>query len=149
MNAVPRRPDPECARVAAGLISLFFLPETAMSEAPLDSGARIDRLERDFRRMRIGIVAGLGLVMAFALSAFGAPSDPVVRAEAVELLDAGAVRRATMSADSAGFVLTLLDGRGRPSGSLRLTAEPRLTVETGRGREVAGLGYPKVHQLTE
>src|SRR5918994_4989753 len=65
-TAAPRRPNPECARVAAGLISLFFLPETAMTEVPVDSAARIGRLERDIRRMRIGIVGGLGLVTAFA-----------------------------------------------------------------------------------
>lgn len=99
--------------------------------------------------MQIGIVGGAGLVTALALSGFGGSSDPVVRAEAVELLDAAGVRRATMSAGTDGFVLTLLDGSGRPTGSLRLTAEPRLTVETGRGREVAGLGYPRVRNLTE
>ena len=120
-----------------------------MTEEPGDSGARVSRLEREVRRMRIAIVGGLGLVSAFALSAFGEPSDPVVRAEAVELLDAGGVRRASLSADTAGFVLILLDGSGRPSGALRLTAEPRLTVETGSGLEVARLGYPKVRNLTE
>jgi hypothetical protein len=120
-----------------------------MTEATVDPGARIGRLERDIRRMRRGIVGGLGLVTTLGLSAYGRTSDPVVRAEAIELLDSGGVRRATISADPAGFVLTLLDGKGRPSGSLRLTAEPRLTVETGRGREVAGLGYPKVQHLTE
>jgi hypothetical protein len=120
-----------------------------MTEAPVDSGARIGQLEQDIRRMRIGMVGGLGLVTALALSAFGGPSDPVVRAEAVELLDSAGVRRATMSAGAAGFVLTLVDGSGKPSGSLRLTAEPLLTVETGSGREVAALGYPKVRNLTE
>lgn len=120
-----------------------------MTGKPVDSGARIGRLERDIRRMRIAAVGGLGLVSALAVSAFGEPSHPVVRARVVELLDAGGGRRAILSADTAGLVLTLLDEGGRPSGSLRLTGEPRLTVETGRGREVAGLGYPKVHNLTE
>ena len=120
-----------------------------MTDKPVDSAARIGQLERDIRRMRIAVVGGLGLISTVALSAFGEPSDPVVRAQVVELLDAGGSRRATLSADGAGLVLILLDRSGRPSGSLRLTAEPRLTVETGRGREVAGLGYPKAHHLTE
>ena len=120
-----------------------------MTDKPVDSGARLGRLERDIRRMRIAVVGGLGLISTFALSGFGEPADPVVRAQVVELRDTGGSRRATLSADSAGFVLILLDETGRPSGSLRLTAEPRLTVETGRGREVAGLGYPKAHNLTE
>ena len=120
-----------------------------MTDKPVGSGARIDRLEQVVRRMRIALVGGLGLISTFALSAFGEPSDPVVRARVVELLDAGGSRRGTLSADTAGFMLILLDESGQPSGSLRLTAEPRLTVETGRGREVAGLGYPKPHHLTE
>ena len=120
-----------------------------MTEEPVEPMVRIGRLERDVRRMRIAILGGLGLVTALTLSAFGRQAGPVVRAGTVELLGSGGIARATLSADTAGFVLLLLDGSGRPSGALRLSAEPRLTVETGRGREVAGLGYPKLHHLTE
>jgi hypothetical protein len=118
-----------------------------MSGELMDQQVRIGRLERDVRRMRLAVVGASGLCAALALSAFGERADQVVRAEAVELLGAGGVRQATLSADTAGFMLTLLDASGRPEGSLRLTAEPRLSVETGRGNEVAGLGFPRVRNL--
>jgi hypothetical protein len=120
-----------------------------MSGAPVNQDRRIGRLERDVRRMRVALVGALGLCAALALSAFGGRAHQVVRAEVVELLGAGGVRQATLSADTSGFILILLDASGRPAGSLRLTAEPRLAVETGRGHEVAGLGFPKPRNLRE
>jgi hypothetical protein len=120
-----------------------------MSWELVDQELRIGRLERDVRRMRLVVVCVSGLCATFALSAFRERAHQVVRADAVELLGAGGVRQATLSADTAGFMLTLLDASGRPEGSLRLTAEPRLSVETGRGTEVAGLGFPKVRNLKE
>jgi hypothetical protein len=120
-----------------------------MSGEPVNQELRIGRLERDVRRMRVAAVGGLGLGAAVALSAYGGQTHQVVRAEVVELLGAGGVRQATLSADSSGFILILLDASGRPAGSLRLTAEPWLSVETGRGHEVAGLGFPKVRNLRE
>jgi hypothetical protein len=149
--AADRRPAVEkCARVPAGPISLFSHARgLKLSWKPMDQELRIGRLERDVRRMRLAVVCVSGLCATFALSAFTERADQVVRAEAVELLDAGGVRQARLSADATGFLLTLLDASGRPEGSLRLTAEPRLSVETGRGNEVAGLGFPKVRNLKE
>jgi hypothetical protein len=111
--------------------------------------ARIGRLEQDLRRTRLA--ASLGLLVGFVvvLSAWAGQGEQVVRADVVELLGEKGGRQATLSADSAGFVLTLLDEKGRPSSLLRFTPEPWLSVETGRGREVAGLGFPKVRNLRE
>jgi hypothetical protein len=88
------------------------------------------------------------LACALALAAF-ARRQPVVQAERIELVTADGVRRAVLTADSSGFRVIVLDGRGRPVSALRLGPEPWLSVESGNGREVAGLGAPKVHQLTE
>lgn len=73
----------------------------------------------------------------------------VVRAERFELIDAKGRTQAILRADSLGFTVTLLELNGSPAGMLRLNTWPRLTVETGRGREVAGLGAPTVQHLTE
>lgn len=88
------------------------------------------------------------LACAIALSAF-TRRQPVVQAERIELVTPDGVRRAVLTADSFGFRVTVVDGRGRPVSALRLSPEPWLSVESGNGREVAGLGAPKVHQLTE
>jgi hypothetical protein len=88
------------------------------------------------------------LVCAIALSAF-ARHQPVVQAERIELVTPAGLRRAVLTADSLGFRVIVVDGRGRPLSALRLSPEPWLSVESGNGREMAGLGAPKVHQLTE
>jgi hypothetical protein len=92
--------------------------------------------------------AALGLAAVAALAAF-TRREPVVRAERIELVSADGVRRAVLAADSTGFVLTVLDARGRPVSALRLNPEPWLSVESGRGEEMAGLGAPRVRHLTE
>jgi hypothetical protein len=120
-----------------------------MSGQSVDQKLRVGRLERDVRRMRFAVGGALGICALLAVSAFGGRQGQVLRADAVELLGPGGVRRAVLSADTSGFLLTLLDSAGRPEGSLRLTAEPRLAVETGTGREVAGLGFPTVRHLKE
>jgi hypothetical protein len=111
--------------------------------------SRISELEGELRRTRVVGTCGILLVVAVGLSGFGRGHDEVVRAERVELVDAKGVRHAMLAADSVGFVVTPLDERDRPAGSFRLTREPRLAVEASNGREVAGLGAPKLHNLTE
>jgi hypothetical protein len=120
-----------------------------MSEEQGAQAARIGRLERDIRRIRLTASLGLLVGVVVALSAWVGRGEQVVQADVVELLGAKGGRQATLSADTSGFVLTLLDENGRPSSLLRLTPEPWLAVETGRGREVARLGYPKVRHLKE
>lgn len=111
--------------------------------------SRIARLERHVRHTR-ALACGTGLLAAtLFLTGSAARGRPVVQAERLELVTAQGARQAILSADTLGFRITLLDARGRPVGNLRLNAEPRLTVETGAGRELAGLGAPKVHNLTE
>jgi hypothetical protein len=111
--------------------------------------SHILQLEREFRRLRI--IAGCGVLfgLTMAVTAFQGDADEVIRAERIELVSGAGIRRAILSTDTLGFRVTLLDEQGRPAGSLRLSDEPRLTVETERGRELAGLGAPKVHRLTE
>ncbi len=111
--------------------------------------SRISELELALRRTRAVGICALLLTTGAALTAFTRGHDEVVRAERVELVDAKGLRHALLVADSAGFVVTVLDKRDRPAGSFRLTGEPRVTVEESDGQEVAGLGAPKVHNLTE
>ena len=92
------------------------------------------------------------LVLLAALAALSLAAlrpQPVLRAERIELLTPGGTTGATLTADSAGMTITLLDPRGRPVGALRLNGEPWLSVQGGDGREAAGLGRPKVHRLGE
>jgi hypothetical protein len=111
--------------------------------------SRIARLEGQLRRAH-ALACGAVLLAATLLlggNAVGAPR--VIQAERLELVTAQGVRQAVLSADTLGFKVILLDAQGRPAGGLRLNDEPRLTVESSRGREVAGLGHPKVYNLTE
>jgi hypothetical protein len=96
------------------------------------------------------LVAGLAMVVtAAALAAFAWAVPGVVQTQRLELVNAKGEAQAALTADTAGIVLTLLDTRGRPSASLRLNADPRLAVIDGAGREVAGLGAPRVQHLVQ
>jgi hypothetical protein len=118
--------------------------------APLmDQESRIVRLERELRRMRAIAGGGAVLVVAIPLTGYGRAPREVIEAETVELVGETGLPQAILSSDTLGFVVTLVDVDGEPAGSLRLNAEPRLSVETGRGREVAGLGAPRVQKLQE
>jgi hypothetical protein len=110
---------------------------------------RIRALESELRRFRLGVTVGFLLGAGLAVTGFREAPPEVVRAERIELVDGQGVRRAILSADTAGFAVVLVDRRDGPSGAMRLSSEPRLVVETGGGREVVGLGAPKVHRLTE
>lgn len=119
-----------------------------MSPDRITHASRIVRLERQVRRAQ-ALAGGSTLLAATLLLTAYHESAEVVQAERLELVTAEGVRPAMLTADTLGFAVTLLDGQGRPTGILRLSNEPRLAVQTGRGREVAGLGFPQVHQLTE
>lgn len=111
--------------------------------------SRIVRLERQVQRAQ-ALACGSALVAATLLvSGYAGQAPEVLQVERLELVTAQGSRQAILSADTLGFAVILLDGRGEASGVLRLSHEPRVAVETGRGREVAGLGAPKVHNLTE
>jgi hypothetical protein len=118
--------------------------------SPDPRAQRMRRLERDLRHTRIFAVCGLLMSGIPAVSGFQRRTDPVVRAERLELLAQPGARRAILTADTLGFAVTLLDKNGRPAGGLVLRDEPRVAVVTGQGREVASLGEPKlIHPLTE
>jgi hypothetical protein len=89
------------------------------------------------------------LAAAAALVAFGARAPDVVEAQRIDLVNAKGERQATLTADTSGALLTVFDAKGRAIGALRLNGEPRLTVLTGNGREVAGLGAPRTQHLVE
>ena len=92
----------------------------------------------------------LGLLLlagALLLTTLAMRQAPVIRAERIELLTPSGAAQAVLTADTSGVYLTLLDARGRPAGALRLNGEPWLSVRTGNGQEVAGLGSPKAHRL--
>jgi len=120
-----------------------------MSPDSITQASRIIRLQRQVRRAQALACGGALLAATLLLTGYHGRSGEVVQAERFELVTAQGVRRAILSADSVGFAVTLLDGKVRPTGILRLSDEPRVAVQTGRGREVAGLGSPKVHNLTE
>jgi hypothetical protein len=111
--------------------------------------SRIIRLEGQVQRAQLLACAGALLAATLLLTGYRGRSGEVIQAERVELVTAQGVRQAILSADTLGFAVTVLDGQGRPAGILRLSGEPRVAVQTGRGREVAGLGFPKVHNLIE
>jgi hypothetical protein len=115
---------------------------------PQDLVARITRLER--RQRMLTPVAALTIAgILAALAAFAPPSPGVVQAQRVELVSPKGEVLAAWSADSSGVLLTLLDRNGRTAASYRLNDDPRITVLDGNGREVAGLGVPRVHHLSE
>ena len=120
-----------------------------MSPDTSSRASRIIRLERQVRRTQAFACAGALLAATLLLAGYHGKSGEVIQAERVELVSAQGVRQAILSADTLGFAVTVLDGQGRPAGILRLSGEPRVAVQTGRGREVAGLGSPKVHNLIE
>jgi hypothetical protein len=120
-----------------------------MPANPSIDHARIDRLECQLRRAQL-LACGTGVVAAtLLLSGYHLKVSQVLQAERLELVTPKGVRQAILSADTLGLTVTMLDRRGAPAGTLRLTEEPRLTLETEQGREVVGLGSPKVHHLTE
>lgn len=120
-----------------------------MSTDSITFTSRILRLERQVRRAQVFACGSALLAATLLMAGYGSSSDDVVQAERLELVTAQGVRQAVLSTDTLGFAITLLDAKGRPTGILRLSDEPRIAVQTGRGREVAGLGFPKVHNLTE
>jgi hypothetical protein len=120
-----------------------------MSPDSNPQASRIMRLERQVQRAQALACGGALLAATLLLTGYHARSGVVVQAERFELVTAQGVRQASLSADTLGFAVTLLDGNGRPTGILRLSDEPRVAVQTGRGREVAGLGAPRAHNLTQ
>jgi hypothetical protein len=99
---------------------------------------------------RLDLMGLIAMVVTLAaLVAFAREGPGVVQAQRVELVNLKGEVRAALAADTTGVVLTLFDKRGRASGSLRLNADPRLAVIDGAGREVAGLGAPRVQHLAQ
>jgi hypothetical protein len=95
-------------------------------------------------------LAGLALAATVAAVVAFKPSAPeVVQAQRLELVNPDGKVQAALSADSGGVVLTLFDKAGRAAGSLRLNTDPRLVVLDGAGRELAGLGAPRVQHLVQ
>jgi hypothetical protein len=107
---------------------------------------RLAQLERHHRDLRRSCAAGLCLLTIAGLGAFATRSDPVVRAEQVELITSNGIRQAALNADSAGVTLTLFTGKGRPASAMRLT-DSTLTLLDASGREIATLGGPRVRHL--
>jgi hypothetical protein len=120
-----------------------------MSPHSITEVSRIARLERQVRRAQVVACGSALLAATLLLTGYDGNPGQVVQAERLELVTARGVRQAILGADTLGFAVTLLDEQGRPTGILRLSNEPRVAVQTGRGREVAGLGSPKAHNLTE
>ena len=110
--------------------------------------ARLERLERQQRRLCRFAWGALGL-LPLGLGAFvTGGAGPVVRAEQVELLNAAGARQALLSADSAGVTLTLFGARGKPVSAMQL-GDSALTLLDAGGQPVATLGGPRVRHLGE
>jgi len=113
-----------------------------------DLRGHISKLKHQQRFLRTvaGLAAGLALC---GLVAFASNSPGSVRAQRIELVDSTGRVHAALTADTSGAVLTLLDKRGRMAATLQLNDEPRLSLRDAAGREVAGLGAPRVQHLAE
>lgn len=120
-----------------------------MSSDPAAERSRIVQVEQELRRLRLFVTAGVLGATGLGLSGFGRPSLEVIRAQRFELVSPEGLRQVVLAADTLGFAVTLLDDRGRPVSSFRLSSEPRVSVETGDGHEVAGLGAPRPRHLRE
>jgi hypothetical protein len=120
---------------------------SAPAPDPLDLVARVAQLER--RQRVLQPLAGLAIVLTMAGAVAFASGPDVVQAQRLDLVDLKGETRAALAADTTGVRLTLLDKRGRVTASLRLDDDPRLAVLDGGGREVAGLGAPRVQHLAQ
>ena len=110
--------------------------------------ARLERIERQQRRVR-RFAWGALCLLPLALGAFAnGRADPVVRAGQVELLNRAGARQAVLSADSAGVTLTLFGPRGKPVSAVQL-GDSALTLLDATGEPVATLGGPRVKHLVE
>jgi hypothetical protein len=115
---------------------------------PVDLAARVAHLER--RQRVLQPLASLAMVlMMAALVAFATEGPDIVQARRVELVDLKGETQAALAADTTGVRLTLFDKRGRVTASLQLDDDPRLTILDGTGREVVGLGAPRVQHLAK
>ena len=114
-----------------------------------DRGALVARPTSLERRQRLLQPLAVALLVPAALAAFAAGNPDIVQARRVELIDLKGETRATLAADTAGVNLTLFDKRGRITAAIRLNGDPRLTVLDQAGREVAGIGAPRVQHLVE
>jgi hypothetical protein len=115
---------------------------------PVELAARVARLER--RQRLLQPLAGLAVAATLAaVVAFSGAAPDVVQAQRLDLVNPKGERQATLSADSTGVVLMLFDKAGRAAGSLRLDTDPRLAVLDRDGRELAGLGAPRVQHLVQ
>ena len=102
------------------------------------------------RRHVLPPLAVLALVVtSLALLAFAPTAPGTVQSRRVELVDSSGRAQATLSADTSGVILSLLDKQGHVRASLRLNDDPRLSVVDGAGREAAGLGVPRVQHLAQ
>jgi hypothetical protein len=113
-----------------------------------DLSARLAELERQQQRAR-RLALGVLCLLPLGLGAFASGgSDPVVRAQRVELVTPTGARQAILSADSGGVTLTLLTAKGQPASALRLS-DSTLTLLNADGEPVATLGGPRVRHLVE
>jgi hypothetical protein len=96
--------------------------------------------------LRLLALAGLAAGVP-ALAAFTADPAEVITARRVDLVNQKGERQASLSADSSGILLTLMDAKGRATASFRLSDRPRLSIRNDMGREVVGLGEPQARNL--
>ena len=118
-----------------------------------DLQARVTRLERRQRSLRpltgLASIVAVAALVAFDTDAPPTGSPDVIQAQRVELVNSKGKLQATLAADSAGVVLTLLDKTGGVTAALRLNDDPRVSVLDGSWREVAGLGAPRNRHLVQ
>jgi hypothetical protein len=115
----------------------------------LETGTRLDRLERELRQVRRLLVTALCILPLALGAAAMVPQAPVVQAERLELVGTGGKPLAVLRADSAGLNLLLVDGRGKVAAAARLGADTTLSVLDGRGSVIATLGGPRVRHLDQ
>ena len=114
----------------------------------MDPRTRVIFLPHEQRSLQLLVALALIALMT-ALLGFASQGPGVVQAQRLELVDIKGQVHAAVSADTSGMVLTLFGKNGRATASLQLNDDPRLSVRDATGREVAGLGAPRVQHLRE
>jgi hypothetical protein len=108
----------------------------------------VSYLERQQRFLRPVAVLAM-LATGAALVAFATQTPAGLQTQRLELVDAKGQIQAALAADTTGVLLTIIGKNGRVTGSLHLNDDPRLALRDATGREVAGLGAPRVLHLVQ
>ncbi len=108
-----------------------------------DVSARLEKLERQNRRMRAGGIGALVLIAAVSLLGQAAAPEKVIRAQRFEVVDAAGTFRAGLETTSDGSPWLRLDGKGggrRVLLGVPASGIPEMSLWDGDGKRRIFLG---------